>query len=216
MPASIAGQSSRLGRLNSARRAPAIGLLSCAHNSRLATRNSPLATHNGLSKIRDGAAVWHRMGDVGYLDDEGRFWYCGRKSQRVETRNGSLFSANIEEVFNTLPGVRRTALVGVGSDGKKDPVIVIELAADKDRVRTSCTSDLRGLVSNWYQVEPKLHSLWYAPQGYIPLRALLFHPSLPVDVRHNSKINREQLADWAIRKMRLEPNAVISPPAIER
>ena len=59
-------------------------------------------------------AFWHRMGDVGYLDEQGRFWYCGRKSQRVETRDGPLFTECVEAVFNTHPDVRRSALVGVG------------------------------------------------------------------------------------------------------
>ena len=50
------------------------------------------------------------------------------------------------------------------------------------------------LVDAWYDIEPRLNNLWYAPDGFMPLKAILFHPSLPVDVRHNAKINREQLA----------------------
>ncbi len=25
-----------------------------------------------------GSRIWHRMGDLGYLDDRGRLWFCGR------------------------------------------------------------------------------------------------------------------------------------------
>ena len=50
----------------------------------------------------------------------GRFWYCGRKSQRVETGSGPLFTECVEAVFNTHPDVRRSALVGIGPRGRAD------------------------------------------------------------------------------------------------
>src|SRR5262249_4116845 len=72
-----------------------------------------------LSKIgdTDGDAFWHRMGDLGYLDPQGRVWFCGRKSQRVQTAAGTLFTIPCEGVFNEHPAVFRTALVGVGEPG---------------------------------------------------------------------------------------------------
>ena len=53
---------------------------------------------------------WHRTGDVGYLDSGGRFWYCGRKSQRVETRAGAMYTEIYEAIFNKHPacGGRRS------------------------------------------------------------------------------------------------------------
>ena len=160
------------------------------------------AKYNAISKICDGETVWHRIGDVGYLDDEGRFWYCGRKSQRVETRNGPLFTAPIEEVFNSFPGVYRSALVGIGPHGNELPVVVIEpltsgIVGNTDR----CKVKQLELIEHWRQIEPQFDSLWYAPQGYVPLEGILFHPALPVDVRHNSKINREQLAIFAAQAL---------------
>src|SRR5580704_2091068 len=56
---------------------------------------------------------WHRMGDVGYLDHQGRVWYCGRKSHIVTTAKGSLFTEPCEAIFNEHPRVARSALVGV-------------------------------------------------------------------------------------------------------
>ena len=53
---------------------------------------------------------------------QGRFWYCGRKSQRVETSEWPALTRECcEAVFNALPGVRRTALVGVGPRGNQTP-----------------------------------------------------------------------------------------------
>jgi acyl-CoA synthetase (AMP-forming)/AMP-acid ligase II len=144
---------------------------------------------------------WHRMGDVGYLDAEGRFWHCGRKSQRVETRNGPLYTERIEPMFSTLPGVRRAALVGVGPTALKKPFVVVE-PIDPSIARGTAAAQKRQseLIANWYDIEPRLHSLWYAEHGYILLAGILFHPSLPVDIRHNSKINREALGVWAARR----------------
>ena len=63
------------------------------------------------------------MGDVGYFDEQGRLWYCGRKSHRVITNDDVLFTEQIEGIFNAHPLVYRTALVGVN----KEPVLWIEL-----------------------------------------------------------------------------------------
>jgi acyl-CoA synthetase (AMP-forming)/AMP-acid ligase II len=147
-------------------------------------------------------APWHRMGDVGYFDEQGRFWYCGRKSHRVETRNGPLFSERIEGVYNSLPGVRRSALVGIPAGKYQDSVVIIE-PTDRTIAASTSSADRRRdeLIAHWHLIEPKLDSIWYAEHGYIPLRAILFRHELPVDIRHNAKINRELLAEWAAMKL---------------
>ena len=157
----------------------------------ITTRDSQLATHNSLAKIVDGNTIWHRMGDVGYFDEQHRFWYCGRKSQRVEHRNGSLFTVPIESVFNTLPNVGRTALVGVGPSHSQLPIMVVELEDQSKAVRDD------ELWNQWCNIEPRLEALWYGEHSFTSFPVILTHPDLPTDVRHNSKINREQLAVWA-------------------
>jgi acyl-CoA synthetase (AMP-forming)/AMP-acid ligase II len=77
-------------------------------------------------KIIDGKHVWHRMGDLGFIDYDGRVWFCGRKKQRVVTRAGTLFTIPCENVFNSHPLVKRSALVGIIRDGHQLPVICIE------------------------------------------------------------------------------------------
>ncbi|MEX2306511.1 MAG: fatty acid CoA ligase family protein [Pirellulales bacterium] len=131
------------------------------------------------------AAAWHRMGDVGYLDDEGRFWYCGRKSQRVKTADGALFTECVEAVFNTHPAVRRSALVGVGDDGRQIPVLIVEL-------RLSISGDI------WTR---ELLQLARSHDQTRSIQHFLAHPCLPVDARHNAKINREELAVWAAHRL---------------
>ncbi|MFQ3593344.1 MAG: peptide synthase, partial [Gemmataceae bacterium] len=143
-----------------------------------------------LHKIRDGDTFWHRMGDVGYLDERGRLWFCGRKSHRVETAAGTLHTIPCEGVFNTHPAVYRTALVGVPQPkGTKVPVLCIELepkaAAEVDREL----------------VVRQLHEIGAQYEHTRDIRLFLFHPGFPVDVRHNSKIFREKLAVWAAQKL---------------
>lgn len=152
---------------------------SCAMRDEQDTRNSQLATHNSSSKITDGETVWHRIGDVGYFDDQGRFWYCGRKSHRIETGATTLFTECCEAVFNEHPDVRRTALVGVGPRGGQTPVIIYEpLTANVDH--ESIVRQLSEIAARFAHTREIRHFLPYHP--------------LPVDVRHNAKINREQLA----------------------
>ncbi|GGS93225.1 MULTISPECIES: AMP-binding protein [Streptomyces] len=70
-----------------------------------------------LHKVPDdtdpAGPAWHRTGDLGYLDDDGRLWFCGRSAQRVRTGHGDLHTVRCEGVFNAHPQVRRTALVGI-------------------------------------------------------------------------------------------------------
>ena len=133
------------------------------------------------------AVFWHRMGDVGYLDDQERLWYCGRKSHIVHTAKGSLFTEPCEAVFNAHPRVARCALVGVGRRGEQTPVIVVEPQKGQFPLwsadRQTFSSQLRDLAA--------------ANPLTLDVHTVLFHRSLPVDVRHNSKINRERLALWA-------------------
>jgi acyl-CoA synthetase (AMP-forming)/AMP-acid ligase II len=141
---------------------------------------------NALAKIRAGDKFWHRMGDVGYLDQTGRLWFCGRKAHRVVTEQDTLFPVPCEAIFNQHPQVRRTALVGVGVSGRQQPVLCVELEQDA-RGGDSLTKELLALGA--------AHDLTNT------IKVVLYHPSFPVDVRHNAKISREKLAVWAAERL---------------
>lgn len=139
-----------------------------------------------LAKIRDGEALVHRMGDVGYLDDHGRLWYCGRKSHRVESPEGLRYTETVEQVFNQHPAVLRSALVGIGERPHQRAVVCIELRRPATRAFAELLPELQRLAET--------HAVTSG------LTAFLEHPGFPVDIRHNSKIGREQLAVWASRQ----------------
>jgi acyl-CoA synthetase (AMP-forming)/AMP-acid ligase II len=141
---------------------------------------------NFQSKIADGDGYWHRTGDVGYFDERGRFWYCGRKSQRVETREGTLFTECVEAICNNHPAVRRSALVGVGSPGSQSPVLVVE-------------RNPAGGNDGWRRELLQVMSSSPITRG---IRHVFTYPLLPVDIRHNAKINRERLALWATTRLK--------------
>ncbi len=141
------------------------------------------------SKITDGVRVWHRMGDLGYLDSDGRLWFCGRKSHRVETAAGAMYTVCCEAIFNAHPRVFRSALVGIGPRGDQRPVIVVECRPHQ-RPRSAGE---RALLTE------ELLALGKKSELTRTIDAVLFHPSFPVDARHNAKIRREDLAVWAER-----------------
>jgi len=139
------------------------------------------------AKIPDGDRFWHRMGDMGYIDDEGRLWFCGRKAHIVTTAAGPMYPVCCEPIFNQHTSIYRSALVGIGPAGQQEPVLIAEpesgqfppSAADRQRL----IQELRELG----RANPLTESI----------TKFLFHRSLPVDRRHNVKIHREELAVWA-------------------
>ncbi len=144
--------------------------------------------HDAASKIPDNGRLWHRMGDLGWQDNKGRIWFCGRKNHRVTTADKTLFTIPCEAIFNNHPAVFRSALVGVGMPPYQRPVICIELEQEhKDTDHEFLVRELMELAQENVLTER--------------LEAFLFHPGFPVDVRHNSKIFREKLAVWAQRKL---------------
>jgi acyl-CoA synthetase (AMP-forming)/AMP-acid ligase II len=148
-----------------------------------------------LAKIREplrdgGERIVHRMGDLGWIDAEGRLWFCGRKSQRVAVDAATtLCTEQVEPVFDTHPDVRRTALVGVGAAGAQRPVLCVELRKGIARGEHARIAD----------------ELRHLGEGFVhtaKVETFLFHPGFPVDIRHNAKIGREKLAAWAALQLR--------------
>ncbi|MFK7985701.1 MAG: fatty acid CoA ligase family protein [Sandaracinaceae bacterium] len=136
------------------------------------------------AKIDDDGRVRHRMGDVGYLDAAGRLWFCGRKSQRVRHAGETWFTGVCEGVFNAHPDVFRTALVSVPGRG---PVVCVEVESSERVHGEAIVAELRELAPT--------------VDATRSLDTFLVHPGFPVDIRHNAKIKREQLAAWAAKEL---------------
>ena len=124
---------------------------------------------------------WHRTGDVGHLDAQGRVWIEGRLAHVVVTADGVLTPVGPERAVADSPHVRRAAVVGIGPVGTQQVVAVVETAPDARRpglAPPEVADDVRARCP-------------------VPLAAVLVVPELPTDVRHNSKIDRGLLSGWA-------------------
>ncbi len=134
------------------------------------------------AKLDWDGIVAHRMGDLGYLDDAGRLWFCGRKAHRVTTADSTLFTSPAEEIVNTHPAVRRSALVGIGPPGEQRPVICVQLEPSAHRSE---------------QLTAEVLALAAAHEATSAIHSVLYRKDFPVDIRHNSKIDRAAVAAWA-------------------
>ncbi len=150
----------------------------------------PAAT--ALAKIRQTpdpgpeTPIWHRMGDLGYVDALGRLWFCGRKAERVETSSGPLYTEQVEPIFNAHPDVARSALIATGHDGHRAAIVVEPVSRE-----VVATPSLRRKLVR------ELRELGAAHRHTDLIRLAYLHPHFPVDVRHNAKIHRLALGRWA-------------------
>lgn len=138
---------------------------------------------NAFAKISEAQEIWHRMGDLGYLDAAARFWFCGRKSQRVTTATETLFTVPCESIVNTHPAIYRSALIGLPTGDFSRPLIVAEPWPEHwpktEDKKQGLINEILGLMSE--------HSMTQ------PISDVRLIEKLPVDIRHNSKIFRERL-----------------------
>jgi olefin beta-lactone synthetase len=134
------------------------------------------------SKLKFEGQVWHRMGDVGYLDQKGKLWFCGRLGHIVFHNSTALFSVCTEAHFNEHPDVERSALIQVKKNNEVVPALALEL-------KNPGGVNIQTLKHELLSISEENH-LETITNYYL-------HPSFPVDVRHNAKIHRKELGAWA-------------------
>jgi acyl-CoA synthetase (AMP-forming)/AMP-acid ligase II len=153
--------------------------------------NLPHANANAKIKNQKNGDVWHRMGDVGRLDKDGKLWFYGRKSHRVVTPEQTLFTIPCEAVFNQHPHVFRSALVGIpdGVTNQEKSVLCVQLDPGYSGY------DKKIIIQELLELGATNHLTKN-------IRDILFPKYFPVDARHNAKIQREKLALWAKRRIK--------------
>lgn len=114
------------------------------------------------TKFRVAGETWHRTGDAGSLDERGRLWLAGRCAARIDDGRGSLYPFGVECVAMTFPQVRRAACVG--AEGRR--LLAVEAGGD-----AALAAELSAATA-WAHVD-----------------AVLFLDAMPVDGRHNAKID---------------------------
>ncbi|RLS52110.1 MAG: hypothetical protein DWH91_17500 [Planctomycetota bacterium] len=163
------------------------------------------------AKIPDGDSFWHRIGDVGYLDEEGLLWFCGRKAHIVSPASGPLYSVCCEAIFEAAPWVYRAALVGVGTRGSQTPVMIIEPERPDSGRQLQVVGSVPQRITHHPRAGELPHLAATSPLTKCITRFLMID-SMPVDTRHNVKIHRESLAAWADKKLNAESPGPQSEP----
>lgn len=120
--------------------------------------------HSAENKIRDGAVTWHRTGDAGTLDENGRLWLWGRIGSETEVNSGKLFPFAIEVAARQWPGIKRCALVETNTGP------------------TLCVQGDTGYLQDWRQ-----SAIVFGVSNVISV------PRIPMDKRHASKVDRTAL-----------------------
>jgi acyl-coenzyme A synthetase/AMP-(fatty) acid ligase/pimeloyl-ACP methyl ester carboxylesterase len=126
-------------------------------------------------------AGWHRSGDVGHFDESGRLWVEGRMVHIIRTANGVVTPVGVEHAAQSVDGVTKAAAVAVGPVGTQQ-VVVVAVPDQAPRNAALATDELADGIRAAVDVD---------------IAAVLVVPALPVDKRHNSKINRTKTSEWA-------------------
>lgn len=125
---------------------------------------------------------WHRTGDVGHLDDQGRLWVEGRLVHVISGPDGPVTPVGIEQRVEALASVSMAAAVGVGPAGTQQTIVVV-VPRESARIRRPLAgAELARRVRE---------------AARAPVAAVLVTDELPVDIRHASKIDRVRVGDWA-------------------
>lgn len=136
---------------------------------------------SALSKVEHDGRLWHRMGDLGYLDARGWLWFCGRMVEAVRADAGLLYTECVEALFQDVPGLKRCALIAWNAL----PALVLEPEPELSLSRR----DFADFVNRVAVCVRERHG------NPLPVEHFFVCRSLPVDVRHNAKIHRLTLAE---------------------
>lgn len=142
-----------------------------------------LTDRAAIREVPDDGSRWHRTGDIGHLDASGRLWIEGRLPHVIVTADGPLAPVGPEQQIERVDAVRRAAVVGVGPHRLRQAVAVVETIPSASRpglADPAVTEAVRAATAT-------------------PIAAVLAVPALPTDIRHNSKIDRTRLSQWAER-----------------
>lgn len=122
------------------------------------------------TKIHQDGKVWHRTGDAGYFDAEGRLWLCGRCSAKVSVGEGILYPFQVEALVHPFPQIRRSAFV---AGPNTEPILCLEWTHPDSPQNQEVEKQLKAILNK---------------KGLAAVHCVTLK-GIPVDNRHNSKID---------------------------
>ena len=114
--------------------------------------------------------VWHRTGDAGYLDETGRLWLLGGAEAKLQDEGGTIYPFAVECAASRIQGVVRSALIQQGS---------------KRVLAVQCSGVTHG----------DLQTTLMRDLAWARIAEIRFFPRLPLDKRHNAKIDYPALRE---------------------
>jgi len=134
----------------------------------------------GVQEHADSPRGWHRTGDVGHLDGDGRLWVEGRLAHVITTAGGPVTPVAVELSAARAAGSPLSACAGVGPRGNQVVVVAVQAPGPK-----LALADLDVTMSVRERVRDETG---------IEVAAVVTMAELPVDVRHRSKVDRTRVA----------------------
>lgn len=132
------------------------------------------------TKFEVGNIKWHRTGDAGYIDSNGRVWLLGRTSARIECDDKTIYPFAVEAALMNRTGIRRAALLNI----KNHALITLEYSGKYKG------SGIKG-------ISPDTRD-YLRDQGVYGLLEL---QRIPLDKRHNAKIDYAALNSVVLRSL---------------
>jgi acyl-CoA synthetase (AMP-forming)/AMP-acid ligase II len=142
-----------------------------------------MSDETNKAKIFENGKLWHRMGDLGWLDQDSNLWFLGRKTHRVTSGEITFYPIQVESIFNQHKEIKRSALIKLDVNGGVSPGLVIERFDKNTQMSEDFFNDLLKLKDSQNFTKPVEH--------------FFLRSDFPVDVRHNIKIDRTELSKWA-------------------
>lgn len=91
--------------------------------------NEPDATADTL-RTHDDGFVWLHTGDIGLMDTDGYLYFRGRQKRIIKVSGVSVYPAQVEQVLEAHPSVRRACVIGTPDDYQMTSVKAFVVLAD--------------------------------------------------------------------------------------
>lgn len=134
------------------------------------------------AKIVDvDGTVWHRTGDLIRIAKDRSFWIVGRVHNAIKRDGKYIFPVRAEVLLKKFPFVQQGAYLGMEDSELGEKAVVVIQPKDNALLQNKKTNELETKIRNIFS------------KNNLPVDAIIFVESIPMDPRHHSKVEYTQL-----------------------